>query len=408
MISHLPIPENEDERIIELSELDLDYSQKQKALLDLTKLASKVAGTSISLINLIDTYTQWTISNYGIAIDQMNREDSVCQYTISSESSFEVKDLTKDERFSKKPYVTGIESLRYYYGIPLQTSQGRNLGALCVLDREEKDISPEKGELLKIIADEIVNRLTAYRMIQILKSRVHDLSEEKKRVAHDIRGPLGGIISIAEIIAAQKDENKLEEILSLMDMVHKSGRSLLELADEILSNHGSDPLEERDQFTLGLFKEKLEKLYQPQAHAKNISYTVSITHGEEERSIRKEKLLQIAGNLISNAIKFTPPHGSVTVELSISIKDLKSVLQIRVSDTGPGLNPLEIKEIFKGVSNSQEGSTGEMGYGFGLPLVKHLVASLHGEFSVHAQPPSGACFDVLVPMGASRDGPVMT
>jgi hypothetical protein len=56
-----PIPKNEMERLIGLSEFDLDYSNLEDNFKDLTKLAAKVAGTNISLINLLDSFTQWTI-----------------------------------------------------------------------------------------------------------------------------------------------------------------------------------------------------------------------------------------------------------------------------------------------------------------------------------------------------------
>ena len=125
-----PIPANEMERIIRLSELDLDYSDIQESLKDLTKLAAKVAGTSISLINLIDSFTQWTVARYGLDLEQMTREESVCQYTIVAEESFEVPDLTADQRFKDQFYVTGPPKVTYYFGVPLQTDDGFNLGAL--------------------------------------------------------------------------------------------------------------------------------------------------------------------------------------------------------------------------------------------------------------------------------------
>src|SRR5213075_1443343 len=94
-----PMPSNEMDRLLKLSEFDVDYADVQESLKDLTKLAAKVAGTSISLVNLIDTFTQWTISNFGLPLEQMAREDSVCQYTITAKESFEVKDLPTDDRF---------------------------------------------------------------------------------------------------------------------------------------------------------------------------------------------------------------------------------------------------------------------------------------------------------------------
>ncbi|WP_198597312.1 GAF domain-containing protein [Gracilimonas amylolytica] len=113
-----PIPDREYDRIMELSELDLDYSNLNSQFKDLTKLAAKVAGTDISLINLIDTFTQWSIAHYGLPVEQLPRENSVCQYTIMDDKPLEIKDLSSDDRFKTFDYVTQDPNLRYYYGVP--------------------------------------------------------------------------------------------------------------------------------------------------------------------------------------------------------------------------------------------------------------------------------------------------
>lgn len=82
---------NEEERVWTLSQFDIDYLEISDSFKDLTRLAAKIAGTDISLINLIDSYTQWTIANYGLNIEQMPKEESVCQYTIKVPQRFEVK-----------------------------------------------------------------------------------------------------------------------------------------------------------------------------------------------------------------------------------------------------------------------------------------------------------------------------
>lgn len=82
MSSLPPIPDNENSRVFELSELDLDYTDLKDHFHNLTKLAARVAGNEISLLNLIDSFTQWSVANYGLEIEQMPREESVCQYTI--------------------------------------------------------------------------------------------------------------------------------------------------------------------------------------------------------------------------------------------------------------------------------------------------------------------------------------
>jgi nitrogen-specific signal transduction histidine kinase len=79
------------------------------------------------------------------------------------------------------------------------------------MDKEPKHLTPEKIELLKIIGDEILNRLRSIKAIKDLKNSVMEIRQTHKKMAHDIRGPIGGIIGLAQIIAEQGDKNKLEE-----------------------------------------------------------------------------------------------------------------------------------------------------------------------------------------------------
>ncbi|WDF77929.1 GAF domain-containing sensor histidine kinase [Mucilaginibacter sp. KACC 22773] len=401
-----PIPENEMDRVMTLSEFDLDYGAHADSFKDLTKLAAKVAGTEMSLVNLIDSYTQWTISTHNMDLEQMPREESVCQYVLMSDENMEIADLSADERFKDRPYVTGGPHLRYYYGIPLNVDN-HNIGALCVVDAHSpKTLNPEKIELLKIIAGEIVNRLKYIKVIDDLRNNLSEAKQTQKKVAHDIRGPLSGIIGLAQLIREQGDENQMDEILEFMNLIHRSGRSILELADEILSADKKEkkvPELKGNEFNQVVFKDKLEKLYVPQAMNKHITFRVNTSSASETIPFSKNKLLQITGNLISNAIKFTPNNGSVTVDLDLIEKRNENVLQIKVTDSGVGLDADGIANILQGNATSTNGTGGENGYGFGLALVKHLVESLKGTFNIFSVPGQGATFEVKLPQASSPE-----
>lgn len=401
-IQHLsaPVPENEFERLISLANLDLDYSDHQNNFKDLAKLAAKVAGTSISLVNMIDSLTQWTISNYGMDIDQIFREDSVCQYTIMKNEPLEIGDLSADERFKNKAYVTGDPNIRYYYGVPLQINKDLNIGSLCVIDSQQKALDPEKIELLKIIADEIVSRLKTFRVMENMKAKLLEANNTHKKVAHDIRGPIGGIIGLASIIKNQGADNQMDEVLEFINLIQKSGNSVLELADEILSSHKPEPkpgIVSANEFNLSVFKDKLLKLYEPQARNKNIQFEVHTTLETETVPFSKNKLLQIAGNLISNSMKFTAEKGKVCVDLNLSVNQFDKTLEIIVQDTGVGMTDEAAKAILNGTSGTTGGTGGESGYGFGLALVKHLIESLEGNLRINSAPGKGATFVVTLP-----------
>ncbi len=391
------------ERLLGLSDLDIDYSDQQNTFKDLAKLAAKVTGTKISLVNLIDSLTQWTISNHGMDIEQMLREESVCQFTIMEEEFFEVPDLSADARFKDRAYVTGDPNIRYYYGVPLKTSSGVNIGALCVMDQQRVQLDPEKIELLKIIADEIVSRLRTARLMENLKAKLTEAKQAQKKVAHDIRGPLGGIVGLAQIIRDQGESNQMDEVLEFINLIHRSGNSILDPAAEILETHREKRLPttpgaiDSSRFDLNVFKDKLEKLYGPQARHKQINFAVNITPSTANISFSKNKLLQITGNLISNSIKFTPAGGKVTVNLSLLLHLDRPTLQVIVSDEGVGMTLESIDAILSGEASSTDGTNGEQGYGFGLALVKHLVSTLEGELDIRSELGKGTSFIIDLP-----------
>lgn len=357
------------------------------------------------MINLLDLHTQWTIANYGLDIEQLPREESVCQYTIMENTPFEVRGLDRDVRFKERSYVASDPNLRYYYGLPLQLEGGENIGALCMMDARIKDISPEKIELLKIIADEIVNRLQTMKAMESLKHSLHEARESQRRVAHDIRGPIGGIVGLARIISEQGDENKLDEVLEFISLIQKSGHSILELANEILST--ATPKKSvrlgSNEYNQLLLKEKLEKLYTPQALNKKINFSIEVNHQTSQMPFSKNKLLQIVGNLISNSMKFTPVGGSIIVKLSVRKGDNENHLHMVVEDSGVGMDNAKIDEILAGNSKTTNGTSGEQGYGFGLALMKHLVDSLKGHMYIASRVGLGTTFEIVLPQAKETE-----
>ena len=391
-----PVPDNEHERLFHLSSLDIDYTSLSDSLKELNRLAAKVAGTEISLINLIDAYTQWTVGSHGLDLQQMTREESVCQYTIMGDQAFEVTDLSADDRFNKNFYVDDPFSLRYYFGVPLQ-DKGMNIGALCVLDTGLKSLSPEKIELLKIIADEIVDRIKCYHALQSMQYRIDQANQKNKKVAHDIRGPLAGIIGLSDMIKQQGRSADLTEVLDFIQMIHSGSRSLLDLADEILSQNEHRQPMAQNELDLDSLKNKLLQLYLPQATYKSISLEVSINEDVKAIVFSKQKVLQVIGNLISNSIKFTPANGKIKVVLDLVQGPESNVLVVTVKDSGIGIEQARIDQLLTGSAGSTLGTGEEKGYGFGLPLVRQLVDGLGGKIAISSQSDVGTSINVQLP-----------
>ncbi|MBO6586894.1 MAG: GAF domain-containing protein [Gracilimonas sp.] len=393
------IPENEFERALKLSEYDIDYSEIHGKLDDLTRLAAHVAGTPISLINLLDTTTQWTVSKVGLDVLQTPREETVCQYVVLDDESLEVEDMTEDERFKDKEYVKNSPHIKYYYGVPLKTPDGHRIGAMCVMDTDEHDLTPEKESFLKIIANEVITRIEYEHKLKLMRHNVDELKEIQRKVSHDIRGPIGGIIGIAEILRDQAKGEKKEELMQLLELINKGGRSVLDLADEILSDFEDQSQENqlfKNQLTLEVLQKKLEDLYKPQALNKSIDYKIVINNGHQGLTFPKHKLLQIFGNLVSNAIKFTPENGSVEVSLDIKKPDLGLIGVIK--DNGVGMSGEQIKEIMGNRGRSTKGTGQERGFGFGFKLAKHLTESINGSLLIESQKNEGTEITVNIPL----------
>ena len=202
------------------------------------------------------------------------------------------------------------------------------------------------------------------------------------------------------MISDQGDANQLDEVLEFIGLIHKSGTSLLDLASEILSNDTPNKgiqATGNDEFNQVLLKEKLEKLYCLQARNKNVNFEVITDAATAAIPFSKNKLLQIIGNLVSNAIKFTPAGGLVQVSLALMKGAHQNVLKIIVSDTGMGMDEQFIAKLLNGEVTSTNGTNGENGYGFGLALVKHLITDLKGQLFISSVPGDGASFEVHLP-----------
>lgn len=400
-----PTPENELERIMALSELDLDYLDLGGNLADLTQLAAKIAGTKVSLVNLIDHYTQWSVSTFGLDLVQMPREESICQYLIADPTleDFEIRNLADDDRFKANSFVQSDPSFNFYYGIPLKLNETISLGALCVMDTDLKSLSPERKEMLGILAREVVNRIKMLKTIEGLHKKLHEAILMKNKVAHDIRGPLGGIIGLAQLIQMEGDQNNLKEVLEFTQLIEKSGNTLLELADDILSQDWDSRDEikskkpKKNEFNLLTLKEKLISMFEPQALIKEIHLAVEVNTPNAEIPFPKNKIIQVLGNLISNSLKFTPAGGQVNVLLDLEIFDLQKILLLEVRDTGIGMTSEKIKEILTSKASSSEGTIGETGFGFGLSLVKYLIQSLSGKIDIASTPGLGTNVKVIIP-----------
>lgn len=149
----------EKERLEELARYSILDSTPEESFDRITRIAKKVMDVPIALISLVDEHRQWFKSKQGLSACETARDISFCTHAIEKNQPFIVTDALKDERFCNNPLVTGDPYIRFYAGIPLKSPQGFNLGTLCVIDREPRELSFQNIEILRDLARLVVDEM---------------------------------------------------------------------------------------------------------------------------------------------------------------------------------------------------------------------------------------------------------
>lgn len=154
---HPPTPSNESSRLAALLRFELLDTPAEAMFDNITALAAQICETPIALISLVDAERQWFKSRQGLDARETPRELAFCAHAINGETLFEVENALLDPRFRDNPLVTGAPDIRFYAGMPLADSEGRNLGTLCVIDRQPRQLSVQQKGALKLLAQQAIN-----------------------------------------------------------------------------------------------------------------------------------------------------------------------------------------------------------------------------------------------------------
>jgi len=210
-------------------------------------------------------------------------------------------------------------------------------------------------------------------------------------ISHDLRSPLSGLMQILFIIAEDYDSLPNEEKLQMITDVANTSKKTYELMENLLEwssiQTGTIPIYPK-KLTLLMLLNNLEDLYNQNLKSKEI--TLKIDVGPEISVFADKKMTEtILRNLISNAIKFSYPNGTV----SVSAEPSNDFVVIKVMDTGVGIKTEILSELFKvDKVQSTPGTEKEIGTGLGLILCKELVEKQNGKMWVESKENEGTTF----------------
>lgn len=255
------------------------------------------------------------------------------------------------------------------------------------------------------INNELVN---AQRELNRKKIELERLNELKNSflgmAAHDLRNPLGVIISYAEYIREETGNSLTDTQKWMLEVIQHSASFMLELIDNLLD------INKIESGKLDLNKEVVDLVRKVEDWAKvngalASRKSIALHYTASNNSILVEcdanKIEQVFNNLVSNAIKFSFPGSSIYI--SIGTDGNSAILSVK--DQGIGMSAEQINQLFKPFSRiSTEGTAGEKCTGLGLYIVKRIIEGHGGNIYVHSIPGKGTEFRVTLPLSAKLNG----
>lgn len=213
-------------------------------------------------------------------------------------------------------------------------------------------------------------------------------------IAHEFRTPLtlmqGSLEKEKRIMKANRWQTELEKTIRVMD---KSVQRMLRLIDQLLEFRKMQAgklklsLQETDAV---MFVKGICRMFDDAAESKEIAYSFESSEPAHAMFLDQQMIDKVVFNLLSNAFKYTPAKGSISVSLSFT-----DVMTIRVADTGVGIPQEKREQLFSRFMQSSY--TGES-FGIGLHLTHELVRTHHGEITYQENEGGGSVFVVTIPL----------
>ena len=218
-------------------------------------------------------------------------------------------------------------------------------------------------------------------------------------MSHDIRTPMNALLGYNELMKKELTDPKL---LGYQEKIEQSGNLLLSIINNVLDmariESGKAELDESYANVTDIL-EKINGVFEMETEKREIRYTHEVQVEHEHIMCDVTKVQEIFVNLISNAVKYTPHGGSVTVKLQEIPDDKEGFMSIRteIIDTGIGMSKEFLPSLFVAFARERNTTTGKIaGTGLGMPIVKKYVDMMGGTIEVESELGKGTKFTVIL------------
>ncbi len=368
----------------------------------ITGLAARVFGVPIAIVSIVDHDRIWFKSHHGLDVEQIDREPGLCASAVMQRDPWIISDARRDPRALTNPLVAGEFGLQFYAGVPLQTTDGYNLGTLCILDFLPRELSASETATLqdlgRMVTDELDLRLATRTALQEASERDRLKDAYFGMLSHELRTPMTTIYAAAQLMAVSPAVCADAQARDLFpDIVSESDR-LLRLIDDLLVltrvEHGS--LESEREPVL------LQRAI-PAAVARESrrwpgrSIEVHIAPDLPPAAGDQLYIEQVLTNLLSNALKYSPPDSPV----EIAAERHDETVEVRVRDHGIGLSERDREEVFEMLVRTPTATRYAPGAGIGLYVCRRLMQAMGGEIRADGAPGAGSVFAIR--LGVATD-----
>ncbi|MFY0602109.1 MAG: tetratricopeptide repeat protein [Cyclobacteriaceae bacterium] len=360
------------------------YKESERYLLEAIDLSTKVG---VQLIHMDAT------ESLSELYAKQGRFEKAYAYRLEFQS---IKDSIFNETKSSQiaEMETKYQTAEKVKEIELLNSQRQ----INELQLSKRDI--QRNILIIAVLAVLILTFFLYKMYRIkAKSSVKlaELDQAKTNfftnISHEFRTPLTLILGpLDQMIKRERDPEQIK----VYQVMHKNASRLQELINQLLDLSKLDS----GNMTLRVQKADINNFISAQCHSfdslaeqKRIQYTISVSQKELLTKFDRDKVQKMVYNLLSNAFKFTPEQGEIS--LNAFLENEMYVISIR--DSGKGITDDQLTEIFNRFHQVSE-THDNQGSGVGLALTKELVELHHGEIKVSSQPGQGSEFKVFLPI----------